>query len=157
MGLLIMPTPPTPGRLTPTPATTTPLTVAAVASPTNAGVICSPGDSEPVHRVRPGKANSIHLPTSLNEQEQHRAVAEDPSTVDKYGSIQSSPAPSHIGVGPRPITPQPLGTATLPHLSYHGPGGMGMPSDGHAGSPGAISGGPPLNPHGGPSCALVTP
>jgi hypothetical protein len=102
--------------------------------PRDAGsTIYSPEDDGPVRRVRAGKANSVYSLSSVNEQERHRPAAEDSSTVDEYGSMVSSPAPSISSVS----TPE-LGTTPPPRLAFRGPESSNLLGDSHVGrSPGS--------------------
>ncbi|KAG9040046.1 hypothetical protein FS842_003101, partial [Serendipita sp. 407] len=89
----------------------------------------NPNDAGPVRRIRAGKASSVYSLTSINEQERHRMATEDASTIDEYGSVVSSPAPSTSDIG----------TATIfPRLGFLGTDSASMLGDSHVG--GAPSG-----------------
>ncbi|KAG8783780.1 hypothetical protein FRC20_005141 [Serendipita sp. 405] len=89
----------------------------------------NPNDAVPVRRIRAGKASSVYSLTSIIEQERHRMATEDASTIDEYGSVVSSPAPSTSDIGIATISP---------HLGFLGTDSAGMLGDSHVG--GAPSG-----------------
>jgi hypothetical protein len=93
--------------------------------------IYSPEDDGSVRRVRAGKASSVYSLSSVNVQERHRLATDDSSTVDEYGSVVSSPAPSVSSVR----TPKLLGATALPPLAFRGPDSSGLLGDSLVGGP----------------------